>query len=119
MLFTEAGLCRGVGTGNHASKLLCLQRWEFVLAALRESLLEEQIIFPHASQYFSDCYFHVICLQVACLPAPVQCTLGSIPARPANFLNSKLEGPGVVGGGCCAHAGLLEEVLAILEQMQV
>lgn len=35
-------------------------------------------------------WIHTICIWVAFLPEEVQCTLGSIPGRPVEFLNSKL-----------------------------
>ena len=46
VLFTEVSLCCRMGEGNGASQLL----WgEFVLAAIRQTLLEEWIIHPQAS----------------------------------------------------------------------
>ena len=58
-----------------------------MLAALREALPEEQIISPHEFQVFFR-LFHTV--SVASLSGAVQCTLDSVPVKPADSENSKL-----------------------------
>lgn len=73
--------------------------------------MPSQKIFPHVFQVSLRSFLHLVSGPSACQVAP--CTYVSIPGRPVEFQNSKLQGPDMVQ----THTGPVQEDLLGLKQV--
>lgn len=88
---TEVGLCWGARRKMvPASYFVPREELPCLLLSGKHSQKSEYFPFLHL-RHFPDHYFHTVCLQVACLSKAAQCTLGSLPAKPADFQNFKFQ----------------------------